>query len=181
MTIPAKINQHLENYLSEFVYGAIDGAVTTFAVVAGATGASFDVKVVLVLGFANLIADGFSMSVGAYLSSKSAQEVMVKKGRSIHNESSPVINGISTFAAFILVGFVPLLAYVVNTFSDIGASHLFLTASVLTSLAFVAVGYMKSRVSDSPMIRSIMETLILGGIAAALSYGLGDVLERIIT
>jgi hypothetical protein len=60
-----KIKQHLEDYLSEFVYGGIDGAVTTFAVVAGATGAGFSTTVVLVLGFANLIADGFSMSVGS--------------------------------------------------------------------------------------------------------------------
>ena len=60
-----RIRQHFEDYLSEFVYGGIDGAVTTFAVVAGATGASFEVKILLVLGFANLIADGFSMSVGS--------------------------------------------------------------------------------------------------------------------
>src|SRR5688572_29414785 len=108
-----RIRQHFEDYLSEFVYGGIDGAVTTFAVVAGATGASFEVKILLVLGFANLIADGFSMSVGSYLSTKSKQELLVKKGKSIANEPSPVINGASTFTAFILLGLVPLLAYLV--------------------------------------------------------------------
>jgi len=61
-------------YLAEFVYGGIDGSVTTFAVVAGAAGAHLDAAVVLILGFANLIADGFSMSVGAYLSNKSDQQ-----------------------------------------------------------------------------------------------------------
>lgn len=58
-------------YLGEFVYGGIDGSVTTFAVVAGAVGANLDSAVILILGFANLLADGFSMSVGAYLSNKS--------------------------------------------------------------------------------------------------------------
>lgn len=61
-------------YLKEIVYGGFDGAVTTFAVVAGATGAGLDTSVVLILGFANLFADGFSMSVGAYLSAKSEQQ-----------------------------------------------------------------------------------------------------------
>ena len=60
-----------QDYLGEFVYGGIDGSVTTFAVVAGAAGAGLDSSVVIILGFANLIADGFSMSVGSYLSNKS--------------------------------------------------------------------------------------------------------------
>lgn len=63
-----------QEYLGEFVYGGIDGSVTTFAVVAGAAGASLDSKVVIILGFANLIADGFAMSVGSYLSTKSEKE-----------------------------------------------------------------------------------------------------------
>ncbi len=63
-----------QDYLGEFVYGGIDGSVTTFAVVAGSAGAGLDSKVVIILGFANLIADGFAMSVGSYLSTKSEQE-----------------------------------------------------------------------------------------------------------
>lgn len=55
-----------KDYISEFVYGGIDGAITTFAVVAGAAGANADLYWVLIFGFANLIADGFSMSVGNY-------------------------------------------------------------------------------------------------------------------
>ena len=60
-----------QNYLGEFVYGGMDGAVTTFAVVAGAVGAGLDQAVIIILGFANLLADGFAMSVGSYLSAKS--------------------------------------------------------------------------------------------------------------
>lgn len=63
-----------QEYLGEFVYGGIDGSVTTFAVVAGATGGNLDSKVVIILGFANLLADGFAMSVGAFLSTKSEKE-----------------------------------------------------------------------------------------------------------
>jgi len=63
-----------QEYLGEFVYGGIDGSVTTFAVVAGSAGANLSSEVVIILGFANLIADGFSMSVGSYLSTKSEKE-----------------------------------------------------------------------------------------------------------
>lgn len=63
-----------QNHLGEFVYGAVDGSVTTFAVVAGSVGAGLDISVILILGFANLLADGFSMSVGAYLGAKSEKD-----------------------------------------------------------------------------------------------------------
>ncbi|MFQ3575493.1 MAG: VIT1/CCC1 transporter family protein [Cytophagales bacterium] len=69
-----KIGIFPKTFMGSFVYGGIDGAVTTFAVVSGATGANMDVSVILVLGFANLIADGFSMSVGSYFSAKTEQE-----------------------------------------------------------------------------------------------------------
>lgn len=61
---------HSYSWVSDFVYGGIDGAVTTFAVVAGVEGASLSVPIILILGFANLFADGFSMSIGKYSSDK---------------------------------------------------------------------------------------------------------------
>ncbi|MFN3939048.1 MAG: VIT1/CCC1 transporter family protein [Chitinophagales bacterium] len=70
----------LHKYLPEFVYGGIDGSVTTFAVVAGSAGAGLSGDIVIILGFANLLADGFSMSVGAYLSARSSID-MYKKHR----------------------------------------------------------------------------------------------------
>ena len=55
-----------QSYLRDWVYGGIDGAVTTFAVAAGVAGASLSPQIVLILGFANLLADGFSMAVANY-------------------------------------------------------------------------------------------------------------------
>ncbi|MEM8838093.1 MAG: VIT1/CCC1 transporter family protein [Pseudomonadota bacterium] len=59
------------NYLRDWVYGGIDGAVTTFAIVAGVVGASLPSSVIIILGLANLFADGFSMAAGNYSGSKS--------------------------------------------------------------------------------------------------------------
>jgi VIT1/CCC1 family predicted Fe2+/Mn2+ transporter len=181
MEVVQKIKQHFEDYLGEFVYGGIDGAVTTFAVVAGATGAQFDTKVLLVLGFANLIADGFSMSIGAYLSNKSEQELMVKRGESVIDEPSPIINGVTTYISFILVGLVPLLSYTFDLIFNLGLNNLFAIASGLTALAFVGIGLLKSKVAHTNVLRAVTETLILGAIAAGFAYVLGDLLERIIT
>lgn len=72
--IRGKWMQRFETYLPEVVYGSIDGIVTTFAVVAGSAGADLGINIILILGMANLFADGLSMSIGSYLSKKSEQD-----------------------------------------------------------------------------------------------------------
>ncbi|MGH7430106.1 MAG: VIT1/CCC1 transporter family protein, partial [Candidatus Methylomirabilaceae bacterium] len=62
------------SYLRDWVYGGIDGAVTTFAVVSGVVGAQLSSGVILILGIANLLADGFSMAAGSYLGTKAEQD-----------------------------------------------------------------------------------------------------------
>jgi len=62
------------SYLHDFIYGAVDGTVTTFAVVAGVAGANLDETVVIILGGANLIADGFSMAVSNFLGSRAERQ-----------------------------------------------------------------------------------------------------------
>ncbi|MEK6876723.1 MAG: VIT1/CCC1 transporter family protein [Nanoarchaeota archaeon] len=67
------------SYIGDFVYGAIDGSVTTFAVVSGVAGAALSANIVIILGLANLFADGFSMAIGNYLSSKSDIEFIQRE------------------------------------------------------------------------------------------------------
>ena len=69
----------LERYIGEFVYGANDGIVTTFAVVAGVAGAELSATIVIILGLANLIADGISMAASNYLATKSEQGYLERK------------------------------------------------------------------------------------------------------
>ena len=61
-------------YLKSIIYGGLDGTITTFAAAAGIAGASLSPGIVLIVGLANLLADGLSMSIGDYLSSKSEAE-----------------------------------------------------------------------------------------------------------
>jgi len=63
-----------QNYLRDWIYGGIDGAVTTFAVVSGVVGARLSPWVILVMGFANLFADGFSMAASNFLGTRAEHE-----------------------------------------------------------------------------------------------------------
>ena len=66
--------QEQGRFIKSVIYGGLDGIITTFAVVAGVAGASLQPAIVLILGFANLIADGISMAIGDYLSTRAEQE-----------------------------------------------------------------------------------------------------------
>jgi len=64
------------HYVRELIYGANDGIITTFAVVAGVAGGGLSLRVVLIIGAANLFADGLSMAAGNYLSIRSYESVL---------------------------------------------------------------------------------------------------------
>ena len=66
-------------HFDDFIYGAIDGAVTTFAIVAGVVGANLSPVIILILGFANLFADGFAMAAANYQASKARNEFVEMK------------------------------------------------------------------------------------------------------
>lgn len=66
-------------HFDDFIYGSIDGVVTTFAIVAGVVGASLSPNIILILGFANMFADGFSMAVANYQASKAQKEFIQMK------------------------------------------------------------------------------------------------------
>ena len=66
-------------HFDDFIYGSIDGAVTTFAIVAGVVGAALSPGIILILGFANLFADGFSMAAANYQASKARNEYIQMK------------------------------------------------------------------------------------------------------
>ena len=85
----AAATQH--SYLGDFVLGAVDGAVTTFAVVAGGAGAGLSNGIVLILGFSNVLADGFSMAAGNFLKARADQLVLerFRRQEEAHIEQIP--------------------------------------------------------------------------------------------
>lgn len=174
----------IEENLREFVYGGMDGAVTTFAVVTGAAGANLDTSVILILGYANVLADGFSMAVGSFLSEKSDQDLSNSKGETTADDhDSPLAASIATFISFILVGFIPLSLYTIDyLFSlDITTDALLISSVTLTLLAFIGIGYLRGVITKISRTRAIIESFGLGAAAAIISYGVGNFLERVIS
>lgn len=232
---PKTFFTRIQDYLGEFVFGGIDGSVTTFAVVAGATGANLSSSVVIILGFANLFADGFSMSVGSYLSAKSERdnyekqkrieywevdhlperekeeirEIFANKGfegetleqivqvitsdrdrwvdimmkeelEMIPSTKSPITMALVTFISFLLVGFIPLLPYVLDYITPLNRDNLFTISCVLTTAAFALIGFLKTYVTETSRWKGIAETVLLGISAALVAYYVGDLLEKIV-
>ena len=163
----------LRHYLRDLVYGANDGIITTFAVVSGVAGASLPVRTVLILGAANLLADGFSMGASNFLSIRSDEAVRHTRGEPI-GEPFPARHGIATMGAFVLVGAVPLLPYLL-----VAPERRFGVAVAATLAVLFVVGALRSAVTNLRWWRAGLEMLLVGAAASAVSYGVGYLLAGI--
>lgn len=163
-------------YLPEFVYGSMDGAITTFAVVSGVVGAALSSSVVLILGFANLVADGFSMSISNYFSTKTKNEI-VKEPRK--NEYKTAL---ATFVAFVIMGFIPLFSFVLSsiTKNPVLVENQFKYAFILTGIALFVIGWLKGIVTGKHRLKSAVQTFVIGGIAALLAFGVGRLISNLV-
>jgi vacuolar iron transporter family protein len=154
----------LRHYLPDLVYGANDGIITTFAVVSGVVGASLSTRVIVILGLANLVADGVSMGASNYLARRSYAEA---QDRALRNEAAR--HGAATTAAFVVVGIVPLLGYFVPLAHDAQ----YPLAIGLTAASLFGVGAARATVTKLSWARSGLEMLLVGAGAAAIAYSIG--------
>lgn len=221
-------------YVGDAVYGALDGIVTTFAVVAGATGATLSVVIVLILGFANLLADGLSMALGNYLGTKSEMEYAARERRReewevdndpegeieeirqiysrkgfqgedleravkviisdkkvwvdtmmldelniIEEVKSPVRSGLTTFAAFVAAGFLPLVFYVITFLLPSLVIDRFAASTVLAAAALFGVGSLRTVVTGKKWWLAGLEMTFVGGLASVAAYVIGYLLRGI--
>jgi VIT1/CCC1 family predicted Fe2+/Mn2+ transporter len=162
----------IQRYLPDIVYGANDGIVTTLVVIASVTGAAMPPAAILVLGFANLIADGFSMGTSNVLSIRSA---LTAATRPRLRDASR--NGIATFVAFVLSGLVPLSIYVV----PLSAAARFPTACALAGATLFGIGACRSLFSDQSWIKAGLEMLALGALASTVAYVIGALAAAVVS
>ena len=153
------------HYIRDLVYGANDGIITTFAVVSGATGGALSAAAVLIIGTANLAADGMSMGVGNLLAIRAHERVRAAEGLP-EEEADPWKHGMATLLAFIGAGAIPLLPFL---FADAVARPIWSTA--LTFLALFVVGAARATLTAERWWRAGLETLSLGAVVAAAAYG----------
>ncbi len=166
--------QKIGKYIGDLVYGANDGIITTFAVVAGVAGAELTANVVIILGVSNLLADGFSMATSNYLARKSENDYQKAQTGEHVEMDNPIKNAIATFVAFVIAGSVPLIPYVIGLDAKI-----FQSAIISTAFALFIVGSLRTRVSHVKWWRGGLEMLFVGALAASVAYIIGDFLGKI--
>ena len=172
-SIPGRPDSGLGHYLRDVINGSLDGVITTLAVVSGSVGADLDARVGIILGIANLAADGVSMGASNYLGLKSELE---QSGGSVEEEM-PWRHGLATAAAFASVGAAPLLAYVIPRPASVS---LFPIAVGLSALVLGAVGAVRARYVRKTPWRSSAEMLVIGTAAAGCAYLIGALLGGVV-
>jgi VIT1/CCC1 family predicted Fe2+/Mn2+ transporter len=151
------------------VYGANDGIITTFAVVSGVAGGQLSQLAVLVIGAANLAADGVSMGVGNFLAIRADERAREADGLP-ELERHPWKHGIATLLAFVVAGAIPLLPYLLSTRS---AQDRFVVSTTATFTTLFLLGASRALITRDRWWVSGIETLVLGAVVAAAAYGAG--------
>jgi VIT family len=141
--------QIARHYIRDMVYGANDGIITTFAVVAGVTGGALSPRAVLIVGAANLFADGLSMGVGNYLSIRSNESARAADDLP-EEEANPARHGIATFLSFFAAGAIPLAPYVM----PLDAGRRWRRAVLRSCRLAVPPGYQSARSADPERLSS---------------------------
>lgn len=160
------------SFLKDAIFSASDGLVTTFAVVAGSVGAELSPKIVVIMGIANLLADGFSMAAGNYEGVKSQVEFeKIESKRRIVKEGSPIMHGFMSFIAFVCVGFIPLIPYVFQY------SPMFELSLVFVAAAMFGLGAVRSCYTHGNLFKGGLEVLFVGGFASGVAYLVGFFLQ----
>jgi VIT1/CCC1 family predicted Fe2+/Mn2+ transporter len=141
-------------------------------VVAGVAGAALSSNVVLILGAANLLADGFSMGASSVLAERSTASAATMPRLSVATR-----HGIATSVGFVLAGIIPLSIYLLPVFE--GAR--FQAACVVAGIALFGIGAARALFSDRGWISAGMEMFALGAIASGVAYIVGAVAAAIVT
>jgi VIT1/CCC1 family predicted Fe2+/Mn2+ transporter len=162
------------HHIGDLVFGANDGIVTTFAVVSGVTGASLSPRVAIILGVANLVADGIAMGAGNYLGMRSEQEYQISvAGHAREGRLHAAGHGAAIFFAFVLAGSVPLIP-----FFFVASEWMFPISCAATGATLFAVGSLRTLVTRGRWFASGLEMLVVGSVAAAAAYWIGHLLRQ---
>lgn len=143
------MNNIIENnsFNSEIVYGGVDGLITTFAIIAGSVGANFSNNVIIVLGFASILADGFSMGISSFL----AERMKV-------TQKHPYMVGLTTFISFVILGSLPMIPYLLES------NEAFYYAVSILLVTLFGLGYLKGHWING------LETMVIGGITVFIAF-----------
>lgn len=151
------------SYLKASVMGGVDGVITSFAVLAGASLMDDAMSTAAVVGFSSVIADGLSMGISEYLSSSSEAVLTNRVGR-------PVALGTVCFASFVVCGSFPVLMFLV-------ARRRLLSCAAFAFVELVLLGAGQTVVTKEPLLLGVFRTSGLGACAGLVAYGVAYVVS----
>ena len=145
-------------FLRAAMLGAVDGVITSFAVVASASALEDARDAALTVGAASVVADGLSMGVSEFLSSASE-----RAGGAAG--ASPALLGVACFVSFVAAGTLPLVVFL--------ASEGVLAAACFALVELMLLGSARARTTGEPVLLGLGQTAGLGGLAGAVAFGIG--------
>ena len=175
----------MNDILSEFVYGSTDGIITTFSIVAGSIGGKLPEYVILILGLSNVLSDGYSMGVSRYLSAKTE----IEQGLLLNKDA--LKSAIATFISFVVIGLMPLVPFIKSTVDRYSKDKVDIKREkeeheyknkqslIIALTIFFMIGIIKGYYLDKKRILySGLESLLIGGSAAYISYIIGKLINE---
>nr|GMC82781.1 protein CCC1-like [Ipomoea batatas] len=226
-------------FVRSIVFAGLDAIVTSFSLISSISAGRLSSGDVLVLGFANLVADGISMGFGDFVSTSTERDVVAKEkivaewdvmhtpiplqqellqhyqslGMELNDATTVVTifakymdilvaekmaaekglssplekgkkpkpwkNGLITFAAFVVFGCAPILAFIVLIPFTHNVTHKFMAACAFSAFALALLGFAKAKIASQSYSVSVAITLSNGAIAGASAYAIGWTLRNL--
>ena len=157
-----RLDRFRDTYLRPSILGAIDGLITSFVIVAGGFASNASTRVIALIGFSSLFADGISMGVSEVLSSRA------EKGDLRLRDAA--LQGAFCFIGFVSFGAMPLIGYVVGR-TDVAR---LLLSTLLFFCFLLIVGVIRAWVASQSVVRTVAETVSLGSVACGIAYGIAS-------
>lgn len=153
-----------KEYFQSAVFGVNDALVSTTGVIVGVSAGTGDKHLIILAGVVTILVEALSMGSGQYLSSKSAHQY-----NNDHHTQTSVMSGIIMFFSYIGGGLVPLLLILLAP-----VEYSIVAAISGALIGLFVLGYVKGRLVKASPLRSALEIVIIGGLAAGIGVLVGS-------
>ncbi|MDO8661252.1 MAG: VIT1/CCC1 transporter family protein [Candidatus Woesearchaeota archaeon] len=160
------------NTLRNIILGGQDGLVNVLGIVLGVGAATQDAKLILLTGLVATAAESVSMAAVAYTSSKAEKEfdksVRDKHGKTLHPLHEAVVVGGSS----VIGSLIPLVPFVF-----LNVMPAMIIAVIFCAIVLFCAGVFKARLTKTPQMRSGIELVVIGLLAALAGYIIGAIVN----
>lgn len=147
----------MSDILRPVLLGAVDGVITSFAIVAG--GESLGTQAVVLVGLSSVFADGLSMGVSEYISTAP-------------DSKRPILSGVACFGSFVVNGLVPTLLYA-------AVNGRLLSVAMFSLVQLMLLGSARSYFTGENVLRGLLQTSFLGAAAGGVAYTAGNLIRSL--